>query len=368
MPQLLSPFVYWAQSEDNLFIKVDLKDVKNPEVKLEERKLQVEAKGVGAHGINSYGFSLDFYSEINCDASVCKVLDSKIDFNIVKVEKSWWPRLTSKPQKPGWLKIDFDRWQSEDDANSEEERVRDVRDDYADLYEKLKKEEFGYTKEDLKKVYLIIYNLLMFVGFTYVVSVLGVRYLRDGADFYPEVYDVLGSTIRYLHILQFSEVILLLIGWKPGAFLPSILQIGGRLLIIYLLIEPEPRLQIDSCIFFLYLVWSAVEIIRYPYYIMQVCKIKVSFLTWLRYTVWIVLYPIGFTCEGTVLYKSIPFLDDSKRFSISMPNPYNITFSLVTVIRIYLLLFFIPTVYVLMSHMYKARAKKYGTKSWKKQK
>lgn len=25
---VLSPFVYWAQNEDNLFLKVDLKDVK----------------------------------------------------------------------------------------------------------------------------------------------------------------------------------------------------------------------------------------------------------------------------------------------------------------------------------------------------
>ncbi|KAF5300127.1 hypothetical protein FQR65_LT09217 [Abscondita terminalis] len=330
MPQLLSPFVYWAQSEDNLFIKVDLKDVKNPEITLEDWKLQFEAKGVGAHGNNNYGFSMGFYSDINCDASTWKVLDSKIDFNIVKSKKSWWPRLTSKPQKPGWLKIDFDRWQSEDDVNSEEERVRDIRDDYEDLYQKLQKEEFGYSKEDIKQVYLIIYNLLMFVGFMYVVSVLGVRFLRDGADFYPNAYEVLGSMIRYLHVLQFSEVIMLLIGWKPGAFLPSILQIGGRLMIIYLLIDPEPRLQVDANIFFLYFVWSAVEIIRYPYYVMQVCKINVSFLTWLRYTVWIFLYPLGLYFEGTLLYKSIPFLDETKRFSVSMPNTYNISFSLVT--------------------------------------
>lgn len=72
--------------------------------------------------------------------------DSKIDFNIVKRNKDWWPRLTSKPQKPAWLKIDFDRWQSEEDLNSDDEKVRDIREDYPDLYNRLQKEEFGYIK------------------------------------------------------------------------------------------------------------------------------------------------------------------------------------------------------------------------------
>lgn len=89
---------------------------------------------------------LGVYNGCFLKESTCKVQDSKIDFNIAKVEKSWWPRLTSKPQKPAWLKIDFDRWQSEEDANSDTEKVRDVREDYADLYNRLQKEEIGYMK------------------------------------------------------------------------------------------------------------------------------------------------------------------------------------------------------------------------------
>ncbi|KAF5270294.1 hypothetical protein FQA39_LY08405 [Lamprigera yunnana] len=362
MSKVLNPFVYWAQSEENLFIKVDLKDAENTDFVLEERKLQFESKGVGAHGSSNYGFALDFYSKIDSDASTCKVLGSKIDFNIIKAEKGWWPRLTSKPQKPGWLKIDFDRWQSEDDVNSEEEKVRDVRDDYADLYEKLQKEEFGYTKEDIKKVYLIIYNLMMFVGFTYIVTVLAIRYIRDGAKCFPEIYDVIGTTVRYLHILQFSEVILVLIKWTSGSLITSFIQIGGRIAIILLLIDPEPRIQVDPVVSYLYLIWSSIEIIRYPFYIAQVCKINLSLLTWLRYSAWIVLYPLGLSSEVIIVYKSIPFLDETKRFSLSLPNQYNISFALVTLLRIYLVFLAFPVAYMLISHMYKARVKKFGLK------
>lgn len=77
--------------------------------------------------------------------SIYKVSDNKIDFTLIKAEKGWWSRLTSQLQKPAWLKIDFDRWQSEEDLNDDEE-IRDIREDYPDLYDRLQKEELGYRK------------------------------------------------------------------------------------------------------------------------------------------------------------------------------------------------------------------------------
>lgn len=77
------------------------------------------------------------------------MLDNKIECIIVKCEKGWWPRLVATPQKPHWLKIDFDRWQSEDDV-VEEEKPRDVLEDYNEEYDRLQKEEIGYIKGNSK--------------------------------------------------------------------------------------------------------------------------------------------------------------------------------------------------------------------------
>lgn len=129
------------------------------------------------------------------------MIDRQIDFILKKQASGWWPRLTCQPQKPSWLKIDFDKWKSEDMEDNENEK-RDIRDDYPDMYDKLHKEEFGYRKgiyiqsdinnivitililhcfsEDFAKVYLVIYNLCQFVGFIYVLAVMGIRYSRDG--------------------------------------------------------------------------------------------------------------------------------------------------------------------------------------------
>jgi len=41
---------------------------------------------------------------------------------VVGDEKSaWWPRLTAKPEKLTWLKIDFSRWKDPDISSSDDE-------------------------------------------------------------------------------------------------------------------------------------------------------------------------------------------------------------------------------------------------------
>lgn len=78
---------------------------------------------------------------------------------IVKKEKAWWTRLTAQIQKPVWLKIDFDKWQSEDDLN-DDEVARDVRDDYPDLYDQLQKDEMGFKPGKLDADIKTTYNTL----------------------------------------------------------------------------------------------------------------------------------------------------------------------------------------------------------------
>lgn len=41
--------------------------------------------------------------------------ESKVDFNIVKVEKILWPQLTSESQVPEWLKVNPDRLKGDEE-------------------------------------------------------------------------------------------------------------------------------------------------------------------------------------------------------------------------------------------------------------
>ncbi|KAJ8973372.1 hypothetical protein NQ317_007185 [Molorchus minor] len=357
---ILSPFVYWAQNEINLFIKVDLKDVKQPNVIIEKRKIQFQSKGSGAQGYKDYEFFIDLHSEIDKDKNNLKVTDHKVDLTLTKLDKGWWPRLTSQPQKPAWLKIDFDRWQSEDDLLDED--VRDVREDYPHLYDTLQKDELGYRKEDFKKVYLTLYNLFMYVGYMYIVSILCIKYVRDGTDFFPVAYETVGQVFCFMQLFQFLEVMHPLFNYVKGGIFIPLMQVLGRFFILFLMIGKEPRIQKMPVVFYLFLAWSAAEIIRYPYYMSVLYKKDNGVLTWLRYSAWIVLYPIGFTCEAVIVFRNLIFIEHSGKWSISMPNSLNFTFHFATFLRIFLLFIMIPSIYTLMSHMYKARKQKLGKK------
>lgn len=359
MSNTLTPFVYWAQTENQISLKVDLTDVKEFNVNLKETALQVTAYGQGARGLNNYSFNLNLHSPIDPNESNYKVIDRQVDFILKKKYSSWWPRLTSQPQKPSWLKIDFDKWKSEDMDDNDDEK-RDIHNDYPDMYDKLHKEEFGYRKEDLTKVYLVIYNLCQFVGFIYVLAVMGIRYSRDGPDFMKETYATVGDPLKFIQLLQFLEVMHPLFGYTKSSTLVSFLQVGGRAFVLFFMIDAEPRMQTKPVVFYLFLIWSTIEIIRYPYYITQLLNIEISFLTWLRYTIWIPLYPLGFVCEGIIILRNIPYFEETQKFTVSLPNTYNFALHFPSVMRLYLLLLLLPGIYTLMSRMSQLRSRKLG--------
>lgn len=59
-----SPFVYWAQTEKVISLRIDLKNVVNPDFVALEDKVQFSGVGIGAHGQCNYKFTLDLYSSI----------------------------------------------------------------------------------------------------------------------------------------------------------------------------------------------------------------------------------------------------------------------------------------------------------------
>ncbi|CAB0016949.1 unnamed protein product [Nesidiocoris tenuis] len=311
-----SPFVYWAQDDRNIYLKVDLKDAKD---------------------------------EVHQSSSSPRAYM----FTLKKASKSFWPRLIKHQQKPAWLKVDFDRWNSghsdEDEDLSDSplgyggaRGAKDIIGDYPELLQKLKLDEVGYISEDVKSVYLVFYNLMQFVLFMYILVVMGISFMKDGGDYVKSAYENVGPVLKFAQILQWLEVMYPIFGYTKGSFLSPLLQVGGRSLVLFAMIEAEPRMQSKPVVSYLILVWSAVEVVRYPYYISQTYKKDIAVLTWLRYTIWIPLYPLGALCEGIIILRNIPYFEETQRFVVSMPNSWNSTFHTTSIMRIYLLVFFIP--------------------------
>ena len=206
------------------------------------------------------------------------------------------------------------------------------------------------------KLYLIIYNLVQFCGFSYIFFTLASLWLHDG-NVYRNFYPIVGPLFLIFQALQLLEILHTLLGLTRGSALFPFIQINGRLVVLYLLIEKMPHMHQKQSVFFLLLVYSIVECIRYPYYLSSLMKLNIKPLTVLRYTAWIPLYPAGIFLEAVVACQNLAKLDQTGKYSYPLPNALNWSFHMPSMLRFYLAVLIWPLGYTLMSHMYRQMKK-----------
>lgn len=85
------------------------------------------------------------------------------------------------------------------------------------------------------------------------------------------------------------------------------MQVSSRLLLVWGIVNNFPNTTSRSPVYSSMLIaWSVTEIIRYSYFAINLSVGSVpSFLTWLRYNTFFVLYPLGISSECWLVYKAI---------------------------------------------------------------
>lgn len=145
----------------------------------------------------------------------------------------------------------------------------------------------------------------------------------------------------------------------------ALMQWMGRTHVLISVTHAIPELQSTPAAGVLFLAWALTEVIRYPSYALShSCP---RWLNWLRYTVFIPLYPIGALSEMKLMYDGLPRMRAKKMYSITMPNAYNFAFDYSTFVSVILVVY--PFLfYSLYAYMFVQRKKKLGTPSESKKK
>ena len=113
------------------------------------------------------------------------------------------------------------------------------------------------------------------------------------------------------------------------------------------------------------LAWSITEIIRYSYYTASLINVKIGFLTWLRYTLFIILYPIGAGSELLCIFKAFPEMSSYKPYDVEMPNRLNFTLRFQYVVLL-IVLSYLPGFPQLYCYMFSQRKKILGRRDEEK--
>ncbi|XP_058798371.1 very-long-chain (3R)-3-hydroxyacyl-CoA dehydratase hpo-8 [Phymastichus coffea] len=212
------------------------------------------------------------------------------------------------------------------------------------------------------KFYLIMYNFLQVLGWCDILYKL-VKYHLGGEDKNKTLWEVVQFSVNIFQNAAALEIVHAITGVVKSNPIITTFQVLSRVMVVcgVILATPPSYAAASPGLPLALLAWSVTEIIRYGYYLANLIGFVPHFLVWLRYTTFIILYPIGITGELLCLYAAVQYTAKEKNaWSYVLPNEWNFTFSyqyfLIGVMLLYIPLF--PKLYL---HMFSQRRKTLGT-------
>lgn len=210
----------------------------------------------------------------------------------------------------------------------------------------------------LTKLYLILYNGIQTVGWSYIFYQLVAYYTFDKGNG-QTLWEYLGNAVIFFQNAAALEIIHAATRLVPSNPVITTAQVMSRVIVVCGIVMATPTGKTSPGLPLALLAWSITEIIRYGYYALNLLGSAPYFIIFLRYTTFIVLYPIGVTGEMLCVYWAQSYVRKTKMWSIQMLNAFNFTFSYYFVLWV-LLGLYIPLFIPMYMHMFAQRRKILG--------
>ncbi|XP_058824056.1 very-long-chain (3R)-3-hydroxyacyl-CoA dehydratase hpo-8-like [Topomyia yanbarensis] len=222
-------------------------------------------------------------------------------------------------------------------------------------------------QSSIVKLYLILYNSVQFLGWFYIYVQFVMHYLVDGQTT-DTLWSRVGTATYYFQLLTIFEVFHAIFRLVPSNALITLLQVAGRCLVVVGAIDATPTGKLSPGLPIALFCWSLTETIRYSYYVLHLALPKVPpFMSWLRYTIFIPLYPAGFFGELLCFYWAQSYIRETDMWGVSMPNRYNFSFSFYYFVWM-MAIGYLPMFPQMYLHMFSQRSKVLGGRESQKAK
>lgn len=143
---------------------------------------------------------------------------------------------------------------------------------------------------------------------------------------YRALWDHCSLVITLFQTYQLMEVVHAALRFVPSNPVQTFIQILSRLVVVWGILVPIPEARDSVGVPLLLVAWCIAECTRYFYYGFNVYNAAPYISTWLRYSLFIVLYPMGVSGELITLYHSLPLIQRHKMLELALPNRLNISF------------------------------------------
>ncbi|OQV15415.1 putative Very-long-chain (3R)-3-hydroxyacyl-CoA dehydratase 2 [Hypsibius exemplaris] len=201
------------------------------------------------------------------------------------------------------------------------------------------------------KIYLIVYNVVQLfcwaTGFTELVRCLLTK---------EDLWTVVGPGLKIYQTLAILEIVHTVVGLVKSSPAITSFQVFSRLMVLWGALAYSESARQSVGFPMLFGAWTLAEMIRYSFYLAALFKKQPYPLVWLRYSMFIILYPLGVAGELLVMYNTLPKVAAEQPFASLAPGDLNWAYYAYVAIMV----LYIPVFPVLYGHMLSQRKKALG--------
>lgn len=205
-------------------------------------------------------------------------------------------------------------------------------------------------------MYLIFFNVFLSIGWLIVLVQAVHHFINEG---HRGLWESTSDVLKIFQTLAIFEVVHSAVGLVPSKVGVVFPQVLSRLVTLWPILYTFKESQSSLGYPLLLIAWSLTEVVRYAFYFLNILDRVPYIITFLRYTMFIVLYPIGITGELLCMYAALPRAAKTGVYSITMPNTVNVTFDFYYAIIIFGVMY-LPVFPMLYTHMLAQRRKVLG--------
>ncbi|KAF7625968.1 Very-long-chain [Meloidogyne graminicola] len=215
------------------------------------------------------------------------------------------------------------------------------------------------------ELYLLAYNFIQFFGWG-AILLKTVRGLNSNLT-YPELYNSVELELKIFQtaaVLEIFHCIFRLVRSPVGT---TTTQVFSRVTVVWLILHKVASSRLSVGLPMLLTAWSVTEVIRYSFYALNLINAVPWILIWMRYTFFILLYPLGAGGELLTMFAALPEIAERKHFTLEMPNKANFSFNFYWIVILFTLTY-IPLFPQLYGYMFVQRKKVLGGNDSNKEK
>ncbi|KAI0527660.1 hypothetical protein KFK09_003265 [Dendrobium nobile] len=176
----------------------------------------------------------------------------------------------------------------------------------------------------IRSLYLSVYNWAVFYGW-FQVLYLAIKTLKEYG--HEQVYDAVERPLQLAQTAAILEILHSLVGLVRSPVSATLPQIASRLYVTWGILWSFPEARSHVLVSSLVISWAITEIIRYSFFgLKETFGAPPSWLLWLRYSTFLVLYPTGITSEVGLIYIALSYMKASEKYCLRMPNKWNFSF------------------------------------------